>query len=146
MVREKGFGNREAALMFRHMAESVLKDDESLGDILIAGNSKVVGYKVIATEIDALDNLFCCRPSVVNATVRSGGGRPGSITDSATTAGEEALRLRTRVVIQVVDGEKDIDDGEGGSAMTFDAEGISCREDELNVEQIIRLDVRQASK
>jgi hypothetical protein len=60
-------------MMLRDMAESVLRDDESLGEILIAGDSTFPGYKVKATEIDALDKLLLYRPAFVNATLRSGG-------------------------------------------------------------------------
>ena len=64
MAMDKDFGNREAAMTLRDMAESVLGDDESLGDILIAGDSKFPGYKVKANEIDALDKLLFLSASV----------------------------------------------------------------------------------
>jgi len=60
-------------MMLRDMAESVLRDDERLGDILIAADSAYSRYKVIANEIDALDKLLFYRPAFVYATLRSGG-------------------------------------------------------------------------
>jgi len=116
MAMDKDFGNREAAMTLRDMAESVLGDDESLGDILIAGDSKFPGYKVKANEIDALDKLLFYRPAFVNATLRSGGRRGGgSNRDSGTTAGERGpTRPMTRMVIQVLGAENEQDGGEDG--------------------------------
>jgi hypothetical protein len=88
-------------MILRDMAGSVLRDDESLRDILIAGDSKVPGYKIAASE--ALDNLFFFRPAFVNATLGSEGRHGGCSTDSGRTPGERGpTRPLTRMVIQVL--------------------------------------------
>ena len=103
MTRGKDFGNREAAMVLRDMAEILLRDNESLGEILIVGDSTFRGYKVKATEIDALDESLLYRPSTVTPTP----GEDDELEFTLVVAGIPSLKALCRVRATQTFGKKE---------------------------------------